>query len=104
MLRPLPGVKIANLPCGTIVDLRTIEQGDHHAGIIEMGFTAGEDFEFGLWAQMVDFGLGDEFIGPDNIDWMVLGCSEGFDLVFQISKPVPFSFCEKRTCEIDFHW
>jgi hypothetical protein len=31
-----------------------------------MGFTAGEDFEFRLWAQMVDFGLGDQIVREDD--------------------------------------
>jgi hypothetical protein len=36
-------VKIPDLPCSPIIDLRAIKKSNHHVGIIEMRFTAGEN-------------------------------------------------------------
>jgi hypothetical protein len=36
------GVEIPDLPCGTVIHLRAIEQSDYKVSIIEMGFTTGE--------------------------------------------------------------
>jgi hypothetical protein len=32
-----------------------------------MGFTAGENLEFRFWAQMIDFGLGDQIVREDDV-------------------------------------
>ncbi len=36
------------------------------------GIAAGEDFLFGLCAKGINFGLGDEIVGPDYVDLVAL--------------------------------
>jgi len=43
LLRRLPCIKIADFPCGAIVDPGTIQYGDQNVGSIEMRLAAGED-------------------------------------------------------------
>jgi hypothetical protein len=57
-----PDQRSIYLTCSPIIHLRAVEQSDYKVSIIEMGFTAGEYFEFGFWAQMIDVGLGDQVV------------------------------------------
>jgi len=44
-----------------------------------MKFTAGEDLEFRLWAQMVDFFVGNQIVGEDDLKLCAMLCCEGFN-------------------------
>ncbi|MGA2027598.1 MAG: hypothetical protein ABSH17_11115, partial [Syntrophobacteraceae bacterium] len=50
-----------------IIHVWTVQKGDQRVSIIETRFAPGEDFEFGLLAKLINFGLGDEFVREDDL-------------------------------------
>jgi hypothetical protein len=91
-----PDQRSIYLPCGPIIHLRAVEQSDYNIGIIEMGFTAGEDFVFCLWAKGIDFGLGDQIVREDDFKLRSMLSCKGFDFPDSGSYPIPLSLRENR--------
>ncbi len=96
------GRELPDLP--RIIHLWTVRKGDQRVSIIETRFAQGEDFEFGLLAKLINFGLGDEFVREDGLDLCATLSSKGFDLFDSGSYPVSFGFREERACEVEFHF
>jgi len=60
-----------------------------------LGFTPGENLDFGMFAKLVDFGLGDQIVREDDLDLLSTLSCNGFDLTDGGANPIPFSLREK---------
>jgi hypothetical protein len=56
-----------------------------------------------MFAEVVDFGLGDQVVRENDFGLRSTLSGKGFDLIDSRSYPIPFSLGEKWPCEIDFH-
>ena len=54
-----------------MIHLGAVQKDDQHVGSIEM--RSGEDSVLGLVAEGLNFGLGDEIVGPDYVHLLALG-------------------------------
>jgi len=50
-------VEKADLPGGAVVDYRSVEEGDHHVGCLEVGNASAEDFPAGQVVQCLQLEL-----------------------------------------------
>jgi len=62
-----------------------------------MRFTAGEDFEFGLFAQAVDLVLGNQIVREDDLGLCSTLSCKGFDPTDSGPYPVLCMEMERRT-------
>ena len=64
----LASVEVANLPSRSIIDLRPIQQGNHHVSIVEVVFAPGENLFFGPVAKSVHLLLRYQVVWENDFD------------------------------------